>query len=77
MKCSIHAITVSKLNESKYILSIFVWVLACPLDSGIQDNSTFVGDLKELLKILQVNVVNRMNPDSSFKSSRVQIFQFL
>lgn len=36
-----------------------------------------MGDLEELLQILQVDAVDRMDPDGSLKSVTLQIFQFL
>lgn len=69
IECSIDTVTISELNEPENIIPIFVGIFPSSFDSGIDDNSTFVSNFKELFEILQIDIVDRMDPHCPFQSS--------
>ena len=71
MQGSAHACGISKLNKSKDIIAHFVWILSSPSDSGIKNNTTFESDFEETDQILEVDILNGMDPNGSFISVRV------
>jgi hypothetical protein len=72
MQRSIDTVAISKLNKAKDILSrFFVGIFSCSLNSGIKYNTALVSDFEELLQVLQIDILNRVNPNCSFQSGRI------
>lgn len=68
---------VSKLNEAELVLAFSIWILPAISYSEVKDDATFFAIFKELLEASDVNLINRVNPDSAVSLLLVEIFHSL
>lgn len=76
MESPINTIGICEFNKAKNIFSNPIGIFFASPNSGIQDNTSWIGDFEESLQALKANVLDGMNPDSPLVSICIKIFEF-
>ena len=77
MKSSVHTDGISKLDKGKDIVADAVGIFSSPSNSCINNNTCLVGNLKESLQTMEVDILDRVDPNCALHLLTVQIFKFL